>query len=156
MDFPKQEIEAANKRATARLAKTPLATAAHYDRRLDRLFIDLSCGLSIAFNPQHAQGLESAKPDQLKKIEISPSGLGLHFPTMDADIYLPALLEGFLGSRRWMTAQSARLAAAPHLTPKQTPFKLTVNLAAVPKKFMPTEHEEKVYWSNQCESNAKC
>jgi hypothetical protein len=31
--------------------------------------------------------------------------LGLHFPTLDADLYLPSLLEGFLGSRRWMAAQ---------------------------------------------------
>lgn len=29
----------------------------------------------------------------------------MHFPHLDADIYLPALLDGFLGSRRWMAAQ---------------------------------------------------
>jgi|SRR5450755_392513 hypothetical protein len=101
----KDEVEAANGRATARLSKTPTATAARYDRRLGRLVIELSSGLSIAFRPQDAQGLEHAQPEQLKKIEISPSGFGLHFPAMDADIYLPGLLEGFLGSRRWMAAQ---------------------------------------------------
>ena len=53
----------------------------------------------------NAQGLEEAKPEQLAKIEISPSGFGIHFPDLDADLYLPGLLEGFLGSRRWMASQ---------------------------------------------------
>jgi hypothetical protein len=44
------------------------------------------------------------KSEQLTRIEISPSGLGLYFPAIDADIYLPSLLEGFLGSRGWMAA----------------------------------------------------
>jgi len=67
--------------------------------------VRLSSGLDIAFATRDAQGLESAKPDQLDAIEISPSGLGLHFPKLDADLYLPALLEGFLGSRSWMAAR---------------------------------------------------
>jgi hypothetical protein len=101
----KDEIEAANLRAAALLAKTPTAVAARYDRRTDRVVIDLSSRLTVSFNPKDAQGLDEAKPEQLAKIEISPSGLGLHFPKLDADLYLPSLLEGFLGSRRWMAAQ---------------------------------------------------
>ena len=105
MDRLKDEIEAANKRAVARKAKTPTAVGAHYDRRIGRLVIDLSTGLSISFKPHEAQGLEKAKPAQLAKIEISPSGYGLHFPELDVDIYLPGLLEGFLGSKEWMASQ---------------------------------------------------
>ena len=105
MAYPKETIAAANKRASARLARTPTATAARYDRRSGRVVIDLSSGLSIAFKPQQAQGLEHATQDQLRMIDISPSGLGLHFPALDADLYLPSLLQGFLGSRRWMAAQ---------------------------------------------------
>jgi hypothetical protein len=102
---PEDEYEAANQRASALRAKTPTALAARYDRRMGRIVIDLSSGLSVAFKPHDAQGLEQAKPEQLAKIEISPSGLGLHFPELDADLYLPALLEGFLGSRQWMAAR---------------------------------------------------
>ncbi len=105
MVCPKDEIDAANERAAERLAKSPTAIAARYDRRIGRLVIDLSSGLSIAFKPHDAQGLEESKPEQLRDIEISPSGLGLYFPALDVDLYLPGLLEGFLGSRRWMAAQ---------------------------------------------------
>ncbi len=105
MDYPKDEIEAANKRATARLAKTPTAIRARYNRRIGCLIIDLSTGFSIAFKPHKAQGLEDARPEQLTKIEISPSGLSIHFPDLDADLYLPGLLEGVFGSRKWMASQ---------------------------------------------------
>ena len=44
----------------------------------------------------------------MSEIEISPSGLGIHFPRLDADLYLPALLEGFLGSRLWMAAEMGK------------------------------------------------
>jgi hypothetical protein len=60
------------------------------------------------FSPKQAQGLEVAQADDLADAQISPSGLGLHFPKLDADLYLPALLEGFLGSRRWRAAQNGR------------------------------------------------
>jgi hypothetical protein len=33
----------------------------------------------------------------------------VHFPKLDVDLYIPALLEGFLGSRQWMAAQIGKL-----------------------------------------------
>ncbi len=105
MEIRDNEFEAANRRAKERQHTTPKAVSARYDRRIGRVVIALNSGLELAFSPHHAQGLEHAKPDQLTDIEISPSGLGLHFPHLDADLYLPALLEGFLGSRNWMAAE---------------------------------------------------
>ena len=101
----RDELHQANARAAARRASRPTAVAARYDRRIGRVVIRLSTGLDVAFAPHDAQGLEMAKPADLATIEISPSGLGLHFPKLDADLYLPALLEGFLGSERWMAAR---------------------------------------------------
>ena len=108
MGLMSDEIELANNRAVTRLAKTPVAIGARYDHRMGRVIVDLKSGLSIAFRPGDAEGLERATPASLKHIEISPSGLGLHFPSLNADLYLPAILEGFLGSRNWMAAQLGR------------------------------------------------
>lgn len=94
-------FDRANARGAERSRGGPAATNARYDRRIGRIVVTLSSGLEIAFSPHDAEGLESAKPVNLSPIEISPSGLGLHFPKLDADLYIPALLEGFLGSRRW-------------------------------------------------------
>lgn len=99
------KLKQANARAAARRASSPTAVAARYDRRLGRVVVRLSSGIDVAFAPQDAQGLEWATPADLARIEISPSGLGLNFPTLDADLYVPALLEGVLGSRSWMVAR---------------------------------------------------
>jgi len=101
----KTQIAAANRRAAGRKASTPAATAARYDRKANRIVLSLNTNLEIMFSPKNAQGLEHATPSQLSAIEISPSGYGIHFPRLDADLYLPALLEGFLGSRKWMAAR---------------------------------------------------
>ncbi len=84
----------------------PCAVAARYDRGRGRVVIRLSTGIEVMFAPHDAEGLAGAKAAQLEPIEISPSGLGLHFPKLDADLYLPALLAGRLGSARWMAAHS--------------------------------------------------
>ena len=80
------------------------------------------------------QGLEHAKPKQLAKIEISPSGLGLHFPDLDADIYLPGLLEGFLGSRRWMAAQLGKAGGSVTSRAKAAAVRENGKLGGRPRK----------------------
>jgi hypothetical protein len=101
----KVEVEVANRRASSLRASTPYATSARYDRKADRVILSLNTNLEIMFSPKNAQGLEDAKSSELNPIEVSPSGFGIHFPKLDADLYVPALLEGFLGSRRWMAAR---------------------------------------------------
>jgi hypothetical protein len=99
------EFDRANERGARRRADGPAAVAARYDAKRDRVVVALTSGGEIAFPPRRAQGLERAKPSDLAVIEISPSGLGLHFPKLDADLWLPALLEGVFGSRQWMAAR---------------------------------------------------
>jgi hypothetical protein len=78
------------------------AIAARYDHRIGQVMIKLRCGLFLAFRPRDVQGLEAAKKADLKDIEISPCGLGIHFPSLDADIHIPSLLQGQLGSQQWL------------------------------------------------------
>jgi hypothetical protein len=91
----------------------PIAVTARYDKRVHRVVIGLSSGIDVAFPPHNAQGLETAKASDLDTIVISPSGLGLHFPKLDADLYLPAVLEGVLGSRGWSPARATPVGTEP-------------------------------------------
>jgi hypothetical protein len=109
MTITSLEFKRANARAKALKASTPAATSAYFDRKSGNIIVKLSTGIGIFFSPKDAQGLEDGTPAQLSQIEITPSGFGLHFPKLDADLYVPAILEGFLGSRKWM---AARLGAA--------------------------------------------
>lgn len=81
------------------------AIRAKYDSKTGRIVLDLDTGLSLAFYPAAAEGLSKASARQLAEIEITPSGLGLHWPRLDADIYLPALLDGLLGTKKWAAAK---------------------------------------------------
>ena len=81
------------------------AVAARYDRRRSRVVVRLDTGVELAFPPKIAEGLAGASPEDLAEIEISPAGLGLHWPRLDADIYVPALLLGVFGSLPWMARQ---------------------------------------------------
>ena len=97
------DFEMANKRGKELQEALPRAVSAHYDRKSGQIVINLSSRLILSFSPRDIQGLEYAKPSQLSAIEISPSGFGIHFPKLDADLYLPGLLEGFVGSKKWTT-----------------------------------------------------
>lgn len=102
MEISDAAIQKAEQRMRRRMESTPRAIGARYDRRVSRVMVGLSNGLELAFPPHLAEGLADAKPADLAVIEITPTGLGLHWPRLDADLYLPALLEGVFGSPRWM------------------------------------------------------
>lgn len=105
MDITEQQVAAANAAGLKQQARLLFAVAARYDHARGQLEISLNNGLTLSFDPKLAQGLETACPGDLSEIEISPSGLGLHFPAVDADLYLPGVLEGLFGSRNWMAAR---------------------------------------------------
>lgn len=134
MKVTRDEFEAANRRAGARLQKTPRAVKVRYDRKRERVVIGLSTGIELAFRPRDAQGLDRAKPNQLDMIEISPSGLGIHFPKLDADIFVPTLLEGFLGSKRWIAAQHGKMGGSASTKAKAAAARQNGRLGGRPKK----------------------
>lgn len=134
MDISDTTFEAANRRAQEQKASFPAALTVHYDRRTARLVISLASGLQISFIPADVQGLEHARPEDLADAEISPSGLGVHFPKVDADIYLPALLEGFLGSKRWMAAQMGKVGGKASSATKAAAARENGKLGGRPRK----------------------
>lgn len=134
MEITDNILETANRRAAAKKAAFPTVVGVRYDRRIARIVISLASGLELAFSPRHAQGLENAHPADLVDAEISPSGLGIHFPKLDADLYIPALLEGFLGSKRWMAAEIGKLGGQSTSEVKATAARQNGKLGGRPKK----------------------
>ena len=127
-------FELANQRARRKRDRIPWAVSAHYDRGNGRIVIGLNTQMDVAFPPHVVQGLENAKPSQLELIEITPSGFGLHFPKLDADVYLPALLDGFFGSKRWMAARLGALGGSSRSAAKASASRKNGRLGGRPKK----------------------
>ncbi|MDO1581740.1 DUF2442 domain-containing protein [Rhizobium oryzicola] len=104
MELTEQDLQAAEQRMQ-KLRSNGYAVSARYDRRSGRVIIELNTGVQIAFPAELAEGLENAGLEDLAEIEISPAGLGLHWPKLDADVYIPAILQGVFGSKTWMAAR---------------------------------------------------
>ena len=84
------------------------ALAASYDASTQRIHVQMSNGAAFSFPPQLAQGLAGATEAQWADMVVSPMGTGLHWPQLDADLSVQALLEGVFGSRAWRRAHAAR------------------------------------------------
>ena len=113
-----EEMKQAQKRGAAVLKESSTAISARYDSHTGRVVVDLSSGLQVSFSHKDAQGLENATVRELETIEIISSGLGLHFPKLDVDLYIPALLQGAFGSKAWTAARSGAKGGASKSTAK--------------------------------------
>ena len=104
------QLKAAEARGRKMLETEPRAVAAHYDQVTGRIVLDLANGCSYAFPAQLVQDLRGASHDDLANVEIDGLGFNLHWPILDADLYVPALVAGMFGTRAWMTRELARVA----------------------------------------------
>jgi hypothetical protein len=75
---------------------------ASYNPELNLLLLLLNDGHRRAIPVEDVEGLQEATSAQRSSIEILGNGTGLHWPALDLDLYVPALLQGITGTKRWM------------------------------------------------------
>jgi hypothetical protein len=134
MDITEATFAAATRLGSARRQQSPGVVQAFYDEQAERVVIELNTGLVLTFRPQDVEGLSAAPIQALGKIQISPSGLGVHFPELDVDLYIPALLQGFLGTQRWMAAQLGKSGGLACTPAKAAAARANGKLGGRPKK----------------------
>lgn len=130
----RDEFKAANKRGNRVLAKGPVAQAATYDTRLRKVIVTLRSGLEFLLDPQQIEGLGGAREADLKMVEITGSGLGLYFPRLDVDLYVPALLEGHFGSKQWAASRLGRVGGRSKSKVKAMAARANGSLGGRPRK----------------------
>lgn len=110
------EIDRAIERAR-RLRNELLVTGVEYKPGpgLNLIVLKLSDGRHHVIPRELLQGLESGTSKQVAHVEIVGGGTGLHWPDLDADLYVPALLRGVYGTRQWMAkiGRNGGLAKSP-------------------------------------------
>lgn len=128
------EYEAAVERARVRADTEPRALAARYDKRLRMVMVALNTGLTVAFRSADVQGLEAATVADLAAVELDADGFGLHFPTLDADIWLPGLLAGHFGSAAWTAARMGQAGGRSRSEAKTAASRVNGKLGGRPRK----------------------
>ena len=80
----------------------PVAQEVEHVPGLNLLIVRLSNQRRLVLPVEDLQGLKHATHEQLADYELVGRGTGISFPALDADFYVPALIEGVYGTRRWM------------------------------------------------------
>jgi hypothetical protein len=92
------------------LETEPRAISARYEADRDRVLVDLANGCTYAFPTHLVEDLQGASAADLAHIEVDGLGFNLHWPALEVDLYVPALVCGIFGTRAWMTRELARVA----------------------------------------------
>ncbi len=95
------EIEAALERAKLH-DRDPRAQTVEHIPDLKLLIVGLSNGRRLVLPVEDLQGLGNATHEQIENYVLLGRGTGISFPGLDVDLYVPALIEGVYGNRRWM------------------------------------------------------
>jgi hypothetical protein len=82
------------------------------------IVVDLVNGCSYAFPVALVADLQGASHDALAGVQVDGLGFNLHFPALDADLYVPALVSGIFGTRAWMARELVRVAGRKTSTAK--------------------------------------
>ena len=108
------QIDAAIKRGRAFDARSPRAVSVTYRPISDTIAITLSNGVVTSIPRKIIQGLSPARESALHKIVIVGNGTGLSWPDLDVDHHVAGLLQGIVGTKRWMEQrQEAGRAKSP-------------------------------------------
>lgn len=95
-----EQIDAAI--AQSKVGPSHRAVNAFYDPQDDKIAIQLADEVEVRLPRKRLPGLENASADDLSKIEIEGPGTGLVWPTLDVAHYIPGLLQGIFGTRKYM------------------------------------------------------
>ena len=95
------EIDAAELRGSELLAHAPRAVSARYDAASRRIVLEMANGCAYAFPPKLVEDLQNASDADLAGVVVDGAGFNLHWPALDADLWVPGLVDGVFGTRRW-------------------------------------------------------
>jgi hypothetical protein len=93
------QIPAARARAAAMRRQGLLAISVRFDRKAQRIAMELTSGYLFAFPVRAIPALRRATPAQLASVELHPSGRSIHWEALDVDLSVPGLLLSAIGER---------------------------------------------------------
>lgn len=105
------EFEEAARRGKETIANSPKAKKISYNSKTKRLVIDLESGVTTLIPVNLIQILQNATDEQISDVEIAVEGLYLRWISLDEDLFLPNLMQGIFGTRKWMDSLNEHLSA---------------------------------------------
>ncbi len=107
-----KQFEEATKRGRETLLASPKAKALSYNAKSRRMVIELENGVSAIIPVGLIEVLQNASNEQINDVEIAVEGLYLRWTSLDEDLFVPNLLQGIFGTRKWMDSLKEHLSNA--------------------------------------------
>jgi hypothetical protein len=104
----RDRFKAARARGEARADDASALVDAHYDRTSDTVVLIFRGGGAMTIPRDAIPGLERQPASALESMTISPGGDALLWPAIDADVYVPGLVERAFGNRLFAAAAGRR------------------------------------------------
>jgi len=95
-------FEEADRRGKEAMKTEIRAREARYDRKSNRLIIELMNGATHIVPCELIQGLRDADPKDIAAVEIGLRGASLHWEKLDQDFTVGGLVRGIFGTKKWM------------------------------------------------------
>ena len=99
-DFERQN-EAAIREAREADRIEPRANTVTYDPEKGLVLVELRSGFAFGFPPERVAGLDESSAKQLAEVEISPSGDGLRWDSLDVHVSLTGLVAEAMNLKEW-------------------------------------------------------
>lgn len=97
------EIRVALKAGSDAQETEPRAIGARYDKKSERIIVDLKTGISFMFPTELAEGLSDATDEELAPVKVIGEGFALYWESLDVVLSVPDLLIGVFGTKNWMS-----------------------------------------------------
>ena len=104
----RERFEAARARGKARVEDPSAVVDAHYDRAADAVQLLFRGGGSMTIPRRFIPGLERRRAPALESVSVSPAGDALLWPSLDADVFVPGLVERAFGHKLFAAAAGRR------------------------------------------------
>ena len=104
----RERFEAARARGQARIEDGSAVVDARYDRVDDAVRLVFRGGGSMTIPRRFIPGLEGQPASALESVSVSPAGDALLWTSLDADVYVPGLVERAFGHRLFAAAAGRR------------------------------------------------
>ena len=104
----RERFAVARARGKARSEDASAVVDARYDRALDAVRLLFRGGGAMTIPRRFIPGLKGQRASALESVSVSPAGDALSWTTLDADVYVPGLVERAFGHRLFAAAAGQR------------------------------------------------
>jgi hypothetical protein len=104
----RDRFKAARARGKAHAQDASALVDARFDRASDAVFLFFRSGASMTIPRGVIPGLKEQPASALEAMALSPAGDALLWPALDADVYVPGLVERVFGNRLFAAASGRR------------------------------------------------